>query len=126
MNDYHELLGEHANNLIQAYGGLTLHVPKRPNDELLKLLSFKAWAFCRHYGGETFYISKGQSKQTEERQDAFCQAVLSAMDSGISKRQAIREQAKVFNISERWGQVLFKRWGQGKPIAETKQLMLDW
>ena len=116
--------------LIKQYGGLTYSVPKKPDSELLAIFGDDAWEFCRIYGGDTLYIAKRCDEQIKNKHHAFCDAVLQDMNEGISKDKAIRRQAKIFDISSRWGQKLFNRYVYGTPtqfsIGTKKQLVFEW
>lgn len=92
--------------VIDSFGGLSYAMPTSTDSDNAKKLAAvigieATKALIHRFGGEVVYINTCQSLRIAMRNQAFVEAVLSTMETGISQYKAIQEVAPVFGITER-------------------------
>ncbi len=115
-----EIIGyQNTQKLINGLGGSNFDMPDYRTDNsqnkqiLIDLIGQQATTeLIKVFSGERVYIPKCHSELARLRNRRFCQAVQADIDNGLTKTQAIKQQARQFNITERWGRMLANRYLQ--------------
>lgn len=113
MSDFDLLSKDDYQRLITALGGQELFVGKK-SPILKELLGDKAEDFIQRFCGDRIYIKKHVLAHIKQRQIDYVHTVRDKCQRGASISVAIKQTAKEFGISERWGYELYARFKGGK------------
>lgn len=108
---------EQAMILVEALAGLDYLMPKtletNTGKQLVSLVGQEATKrLIAHFGGSYVYIPFCTALRRALFNQAFFNAVMAKMESGVSQYQAVRETTHQFGIAERTGYVILKKFSQ--------------
>jgi len=109
--------------LVQHYGGLPIHIPKRARgklyDELLRLIGADSTSeLVRVFGGESLYVAKDAKAAKAIHQ----RAIAEKRAAGLTWREVAKSYSFITTFSERWVRKLAS---DADPAAQRQPSLFD-